>query len=70
MLIRLDDPALVPTLCAHFARSGFLAEPAGGSMASVSRPDASTPGQERTEILMHLNVWKALVPGGGAELVD
>ena len=70
MLIRVGDPSLIPNLCAHFRRSGFVAEPAGGTMATVNRPDAPSPEQERREIAMHLNVWRVLVPGVGVELVD
>jgi hypothetical protein len=42
MLLRIDDPTLVDDLCAHFLRSGFDAERAGGTMVEVKRPDLLT----------------------------
>jgi hypothetical protein len=47
VLIRLSDASLADDLCAHFRRSGFECEPAGGSMIEVSRPDAPSLEQER-----------------------
>lgn len=70
VLIRLSDPTLVPNLCAHFLRSGFDAESAGGSMAAVSRPDAPNAEQERREIEMHLRIWSVGYSDVGADLVD
>jgi hypothetical protein len=59
MLIRLGDASFVDDLCAHFRRSGFTCERAGGSMVEVSRPDAPSPDQERREVELHLRVWRA-----------
>jgi hypothetical protein len=69
LLLRLDDPALVDDLCAHYRRSGFTAEPVGGGMVKVRRVDAPDTAQERREVLMHLHVWKIIHPDAGAELV-
>jgi hypothetical protein len=57
MLITLDNHALVADLCAHFLRSGFTAEPVGGGMIDVHRPDAPDEDQEHREITLHLQVW-------------
>jgi hypothetical protein len=70
MLIRLSDSSLVDDLCAHFRRSGFGCDPAGGSMADVGRPDAPNVEQERREVALHLRVWKATHPEVIAELLD
>ena len=70
MLIRLDDPALLDDLCAHYRRSGFTADRAGGSTVEVRMPDAPDSDQERREILMHLHVWRVLNPGASAEPAD
>ena len=50
MLIRVSEPDLVEDLCANFRRAGFAADPAGGSMAEVSRLDAPAPDQEKREV--------------------
>jgi hypothetical protein len=67
MLIRLDDSTLVDDLCAHFRRSGFSADRAGGSMVEVDKPDAPTQVQAEKEILMHLHVWRLMNPGQSVE---
>jgi hypothetical protein len=69
MLIRLEDKAFLDDLCAHFRRSEFVVEPAGGSMLEVRRPDAPSPDQERREIELHLSVWTATNPIALADLV-
>jgi hypothetical protein len=69
MLIHLDHPAPVYDLCAHFNRSGFKAEPCGGAMICVTRPDAPSPEQERREVLLHLTVWDAMRPDAPASPV-
>jgi hypothetical protein len=69
MLIRTNTPSEVDDLCAHFVRSGFLAEPAGGSMVEVQRPDAPTPEQERREVEVHLRVWQAANPDATADIL-
>jgi hypothetical protein len=70
MLIRLSDASLADDLCAHFRRSGFGCDTAGGSMIDVSRPDAPSVEQERRELELHLRVWKATHPEAIAELLD
>lgn len=70
MLIRLSDASLSDDLCAHFRRSGFGCDPAGGSMIEVRRPDAPRAEQERRELELHLRVWKATRPEVVAELLD
>jgi hypothetical protein len=70
MLIRLSDASLADDLCAHFRRSGFSCDSAGGSMIDVSRPDAPSVEQERRELELHLRVWKATHPEAMAELLD
>src|SRR3954451_25076144 len=67
MLIRIDDHSLVDDLCDHYRRSGFEAEPVGGGMAEVSRPDAPNNDQGRREVLMHLQVWKVIHPDVAVE---
>jgi hypothetical protein len=69
VLIRIDDPARAEDLCAHFRRSGFDAEPVGGSMVEVRRADAPSAEQERREVELHLRVWKATNPGAAADLL-
>ena len=69
MLIRLDDPSLCEDLCAHFERSGFVAEIAGKTTVHVSRFGALDPDREREEIELHLRVWRAADPERGAEVV-
>lgn len=70
MLIRIDDPALLDDLCAHFGRSGFSAERVGGGMIEVRRPDAPNAGQERREISIHLRVWEVINPTAHVELLE
>jgi hypothetical protein len=64
MRVLLDDPALVDDLCAHFRRSGFTADPAGGRMVELSLTAAPSREQARNEILVHLQLWRILNPGG------
>jgi hypothetical protein len=70
MLIRLGDPSLVDDLCAHFRRSGFTAEPAGGSVVEIKRADAPSADQEQREVELHLRVWKATNPAVVVELLS
>jgi hypothetical protein len=70
MLIRVSEPRLVEALCEDFRRAGFSAQPAGGSMAEVRRPDAPQSDQERREVEFHLRVWRAMHPDGAAEVVE
>jgi hypothetical protein len=67
MLIRFDDPTVVDELCAHFLRSGFAVERAGGRMISVSWPDAPTKRHAEREARLHLELWRILNPGRDAE---
>ena len=69
MLIRLDDPSLVDDLCAHYRRSGFVADRAGGSMVVVEKPDALSGEQAEREIRTHLDVWRLMNPGDLVEIV-
>jgi hypothetical protein len=69
MLLRVSDAAFLGDLCAHFLRSGFAAQEAGGTMIEVSRPDAPDPSQERREVEVHLAVWRATNPDVKVELV-
>jgi hypothetical protein len=70
MLIRLSDASFVDDLCAHFRRSGFHCDPAGGSMIDVSRPHAANAELSRRELELHLRIWAATHPQVTAELVD
>jgi hypothetical protein len=69
LLIRIGDPSLAEDLCAHFRRSGFSAEPAGGSMVEVHRADAPSAEQERREVELHLRVWRATHSDAVVEIV-
>jgi len=69
MLIRVDDPSLVDDLCAHFRRSGFTADRAGGSMIEITRPDAQTQRQAELEIQTHLGIWRIINPNEGVDLI-
>lgn len=62
MLIRIDNHALVNSLCAHYRRSGFTAQPVGGGMIEITRPDSSTEDQERRDVVLHLRVWEVTNP--------
>jgi hypothetical protein len=68
MLITLDDPALVGDLCAHFTRSGFVADVIGHGMVEAARPDAPSREQEQREIELHLRVWQVGNPDVRVEL--
>jgi phage replication-related protein YjqB (UPF0714/DUF867 family) len=70
LLIRLDDPSLAEDLCAHFRRSGFTAELAGGSIVEILRGDAPSAAQERREIELHLRVWRATNPAAAVDLLS
>jgi hypothetical protein len=69
MLIRVNDESFVEDLCAHFTRSGFTVESAGGSMIQVYRRDTLSTDQERREIELHLRVWQASNPAVSVDLV-
>jgi hypothetical protein len=69
MLIRLSEPDLVEDLCANFRHAGFHADSAGGSMAEVYRPDAPAPDQEKREVEIHLQIWRAMYPEAVTEIV-
>ena len=62
MLIRIDNHALVNDLCAHYMRSGFTAEPVGGGMIEITRPNALTEELERRDVVLHLRVWEVTNP--------
>jgi hypothetical protein len=67
MYLWVEDHAFVDDLCAHYRRSGFTAERAGGGMVEIRRPDAPDEGQERREVLAHLRVWGLLQPTARVE---
>jgi hypothetical protein len=69
MLIRVNDGSLVEDLCAHFTRSGFTVESAGGSMIQIDLRGAPSKDQERREIEQHLRVWQASNPAVSVDLV-
>jgi hypothetical protein len=69
MLIRVDQAAFVDDLCAHFRRSGFIADPAGRRTVHVEKPDARSYQRAETEILSHLKVWQLRNPDGVVELL-
>jgi len=69
MLIRLSDPGLVDEFCAHYRRSGFDAEPVSYGVVEAFRRDAPSREQCRREVLMHLQVWRALNPHVAAQTV-
>ena len=69
MLIRIDDHTLVDDLCAHYRRSGFIADRVGGGMIAVARPDAPDDARARDEVRLHLRVWKIANPDVDAELL-
>ena len=58
MLIRVADRELVSDLCAHYARSGFLASSVGGGMIEVTRPMAGRESEEAQAIELHLQIWR------------
>jgi hypothetical protein len=68
MLLRTNSSSEVPNLCAHFTRSGFSAQPVGGTMVEVLRLDAPSPDQERREIELHLRIWQAANEHATAEI--
>lgn len=70
MFLRLEDQALVEDLCAHYRRSGFTAEPVGGGMVVIRRPDVPNEQQEQREVSMHLRVWEILHPDARTELLQ
>jgi hypothetical protein len=63
MLVLLDDLAYLDDLCAHFRRSGFGADPAGGLMVELALRGAPSREQEVREIRLHLDLWRVLNPG-------
>jgi hypothetical protein len=63
MLLRISDAALLTDLCAHFLRSGFEVEEAGGTTIGVSDRDDPSRALELQEIELHLRAWQASHPG-------
>jgi hypothetical protein len=63
MLLRLSDATLLTDLRAHFLRSGFDVEEAGGTTIGVSDRVDPTPELELQEIELHLRAWQASHPG-------
>jgi hypothetical protein len=69
MLLRISDATLLTDLRAHFLRSGFDVEEAGGTTIGVSEPDDPSPELELQEIELHLRAWQASHPDVRVELV-
>jgi hypothetical protein len=66
MHIRPRDPALLPELRQHFARSGFAVDQARESL-EVRREDAPNDEQAAREILLHVRIWQLMHPNSIAE---
>jgi hypothetical protein len=67
MHLRLLDPAALPELRQHFARSGFSV--AGDSEnLFIGRPRAADTENERREIELHLQVWQTMHPDVPVEI--
>ena len=69
MLLRISDAILLDDLSAHFLRSGFEVEEAGGTTIGVSDRDDPSPELELEEIELHLRAWQASHPGVNVERV-
>jgi hypothetical protein len=63
MLLRVSDANLLTDLRAHFLRSGFDVEEAGGKTIGVSDRVDPSPELELEEIELHLRAWQASHPG-------
>jgi hypothetical protein len=69
MHLRLLDPAALPELRQHFARSGFSV--AGDSEhLFIGRPRAGNAENERREIELHLQVWQTMHPEASVEITS
>jgi hypothetical protein len=69
MHLRLFDPAALPELRQHFARSGFsVAE--DGERLEIARPEVADARDERREIELHLQVWQTMHPDVRVELTN
>jgi hypothetical protein len=69
MHLRLLDPAALPELRQHFARSGFSV--AGNSERLViTRPGAAGTENEQRELELHLQVWQTMHPEVQVEIRD
>jgi hypothetical protein len=67
MRLRLLDPAALPELRQHFARSGFSVA-ADGHKLVIRRPGTPDIDQERREIELHLKVWLTMHPDARVEI--
>jgi hypothetical protein len=67
MRLRLFDPAALPELRQHFARSGFSVADDGTTLV-IRHPDATDDEQERREIELHLKVWQTMHPEARVEI--
>lgn len=67
MHLRLLDPAALPELRQHFARSGFSVA-GNGDRLVISRPGERSPAKERREIELHLQVWQTMHPDVQVEI--
>jgi hypothetical protein len=70
MLIRLEDPALVPDLLAFLERVRCAVGRPRGNVLEVCVPEAPTPEQARLELELYLLAWRALHPDAAASLVS
>jgi hypothetical protein len=67
MHLWLFDPAALPELRQHFARSGFsVAE--DGERLEIGRPEVADGEDERREIQLHLQVWQTMHPDVRVEI--
>jgi hypothetical protein len=67
MHIRLLDPAALPELRQHFARSGFSVAGNSDNLV-IGRPGAADAAKELREIELHLQVWRTMHPGVEVEI--
>jgi hypothetical protein len=67
MRLRLFDPAALPDLRQHFARSGFSVADDAAALI-VRHPDAANAEQDRREVELHLQVWLTMHPEARVEI--
>ena len=71
MRIRVTDPEALASVFAHFERSGFSVRIGGEpGVLDVCHPAAKTPDQERTDVELHLRVWRAMHPRRRVEILE
>jgi len=67
MHLRLLDPAALPELRQHFARSGFSVA-GNGDRLVIGRPGETNAAKELREIELHLQVWQTMHPDVQVEI--